>query len=102
VQRRHLLEDRGEVVVPILGERAGQPPAQAPPARLLPELAQSDAHPQPGAKPAAPRWDLDSLPEAGLVQRAEGQGAKDAGKWRLEGKDYVVQDGDVIHFRFNV
>ena len=30
------------------------------------------------------------------------QGAKDAGKWRLEGKDYVVRDGDVIHFRFNV
>jgi GTP-binding protein YchF len=29
-------------------------------------------------------------------------GAKDAGKLRLEGKDYVVQDGDVIHFRFNV
>ena len=29
-------------------------------------------------------------------------GAKDAGKWRLEGKDYLVQDGDVIHFRFNV
>ncbi len=30
------------------------------------------------------------------------QGAKDAGKWRLEGKDYVVANGDVIHFRFNV
>jgi GTP-binding protein YchF len=30
------------------------------------------------------------------------QGAKDAGRWRLEGKEYVVQDGDVIHFRFNV
>jgi GTP-binding protein YchF len=30
------------------------------------------------------------------------QGAKDAGKWRLEGKDYVVQNGDVVHFRFNV
>jgi len=30
------------------------------------------------------------------------QGAKDAGKWRLEGKDYIVHDGDVIHFRFNV
>ena len=30
------------------------------------------------------------------------QKAKEAGKWRLEGKDYVVQDGDVIHFRFNV
>ena len=29
-------------------------------------------------------------------------GAKDAGRWRLEGKDYTVQDGDVIHFRFNV
>ena len=29
-------------------------------------------------------------------------GAKEAGKWRLEGKDYLVQDGDVIHFRFNV
>jgi len=30
------------------------------------------------------------------------QGAKDAGRWRLEGKEYVVQDGDIIHFRFNV
>jgi ribosome-binding ATPase len=30
------------------------------------------------------------------------QGAKDAGKWRLEGKEYQVQDGDVILFRFNV
>ncbi len=30
------------------------------------------------------------------------QGSKDAGKWRLEGKEYTVQDGDLIHFRFNV
>lgn len=30
------------------------------------------------------------------------QGAKAAGKWRLEGKDYVTHDGDVMHFRFNV
>ncbi len=30
------------------------------------------------------------------------QGAKDAGKWRSEGKEYVVKDGDVILFRFNV
>jgi hypothetical protein len=30
------------------------------------------------------------------------QGAKEAGRMRLEGKDYVVQDGDVMHFRFNV
>jgi ribosome-binding ATPase len=29
-------------------------------------------------------------------------GAKEAGKWRLEGKEYLVQDGDVVHFRFNV
>ena len=29
-------------------------------------------------------------------------GAKEAGKWRLEGKDYVVKEGDVMHFRFNV
>jgi hypothetical protein len=29
-------------------------------------------------------------------------GAREAGKLRLEGKDYVVQDGDVMHFRFNV
>lgn len=30
------------------------------------------------------------------------QGAKEAGKLRLEGKDYTVKDGDVIHFKFNV
>ena len=30
------------------------------------------------------------------------QGAKEAGKWRLEGKDYIMKDGDVVHFRFNV
>ena len=29
-------------------------------------------------------------------------GAKDAGKWRLEGKDYIMHEGDVVHFRFNV
>ena len=30
------------------------------------------------------------------------QGAKDAGKWRLEGKEYIVNDGDIMLFRFNV
>ncbi len=30
------------------------------------------------------------------------QGAKETGKMRLEGRDYVVRDGDVMHFRFNV
>lgn len=29
-------------------------------------------------------------------------GAKEAGRWRLEGKDYIVKEGDVMHFRFNV
>jgi GTP-binding protein YchF len=29
-------------------------------------------------------------------------GAKEAGRWRLEGRDYVIQEGDVVHFRFNV
>jgi len=37
-----------------------------------------------------------------FVQHKGEQGAKDAGKWRLEGKEYIVQDGDVVHFRFNV
>jgi ribosome-binding ATPase len=30
------------------------------------------------------------------------QGARDAGRWRLEGKEYIVQEGDIMHFRFNV
>jgi ribosome-binding ATPase len=30
------------------------------------------------------------------------QGAKDAGRWRLEGKEYIMAEGDVVHFRFNV
>tara|TARA_R110002095_G_C4221550_1_gene237115 strand:+ start:172 stop:1263 length:1092 start_codon:yes stop_codon:yes gene_type:complete len=37
-----------------------------------------------------------------FVQFKGEQGAKEAGKWRLEGKEYRVKDGDVIHFRFNV
>ncbi|MEX1664923.1 redox-regulated ATPase YchF [Zhongshania arctica] len=37
-----------------------------------------------------------------FIQYKGEQGTKDAGKWRLEGKDYVVKDGDVVHFRFNV
>ena len=30
------------------------------------------------------------------------QGAKEAGRLRLEGKEYVMHEGDVVHFRFNV
>ncbi len=39
---------------------------------------------------------------ADFIDCGGGQGAKEAGKWRLEGKDYHVEEGDVIHFRFNV
>jgi GTP-binding protein YchF len=37
-----------------------------------------------------------------FIQYNGEQGAKEAGKLRLEGKEYIVQDGDVMHFRFNV
>lgn len=37
-----------------------------------------------------------------FIQYRGEAGAKEAGKWRLEGKDYIVKDGDVMHFRFNV
>ncbi len=37
-----------------------------------------------------------------FIQYRGEQGAKEAGKWRLEGKEYQVNEGDVIHFRFNV
>jgi ribosome-binding ATPase YchF (GTP1/OBG family) len=36
-----------------------------------------------------------------IARRGE-QGAREAGQLRLEGKTYVVREGDVIHFRFNV
>ena len=36
-----------------------------------------------------------------VAQKGEA-GAREAGKLRLEGKEYVVREGDVIHFRFNV
>ncbi len=39
---------------------------------------------------------------AEFVKNKGEQGSKEAGKMRLEGKEYIVQDGDVMHFRFNV
>ena len=39
---------------------------------------------------------------ADFIQYKGEAGAKEAGKWRLEGKEYIVKDGDVMHFRFNV
>jgi GTP-binding protein YchF len=37
-----------------------------------------------------------------FIQYKGEQGARDAGRLRLEGKDYIVQEADIIHFRFNV
>jgi GTP-binding protein YchF len=44
----------------------------------------------------------ETIAYADYVACSGEQGAKDAGKMRLEGSEYVVQDGDVLHFRFNV
>ena len=49
--------------------------------------------------PLAKTW----LDVAADYVRYKGEaGAKEAGRMRLEGKDYIVHDGDVMHFRFNV
>jgi ribosome-binding ATPase len=45
---------------------------------------------------------VETIAYADFVACGGEQGAKDAGRMRLEGADYVVQDGDVMHFRFNV
>mgnify|MGYP003669754992 FL=1 len=36
------------------------------------------------------------------VKYGSEQAAKEAGKMNMEGKEYIVQDGDVMHFKFNV
>ena len=46
-------------------------------------------------------WD-ETIAYADYVKFNGESGAKENGKARQEGKDYVVQDGDVMHFRFNV
>jgi len=44
----------------------------------------------------------ETIAYADFIQYKGEAGAKEAGKWRLEGKEYIVQEGDVMHFRFNV
>ena len=44
----------------------------------------------------------ETISYADFVSCGGEQGAKDSGKMRLEGADYVVADGDIMHFRFNV
>ena len=46
------------------------------------------------------RAEVISYPD--FIHHKGEQGAKEVGKTRLEGKDYIVKDGDVMHFRFNV
>jgi hypothetical protein len=42
------------------------------------------------------------IPYAVFMQFGTEQAVKDAGKLQIEGKDYVVADGDILHIRFNV
>ena len=44
----------------------------------------------------------ETISYADYIEYSGEKGAKDAGKLRSEGKDYVVKDGDVVHFLFNV
>jgi GTP-binding protein YchF len=44
----------------------------------------------------------ETISYADFVACGGEQGAKEAGKMRLEGAEYIVQDGDILHFRFNV
>ena len=44
----------------------------------------------------------ETISYADFVACGGEQGAKEAGKMRLEGADYIIQDGDILHFRFNV
>ena len=50
----------------------------------------------------ANEFDADVIAYDDFVKYKGEQAAKEAGKWRLEGKEYVVQEGDLMHFRFNV
>ena len=42
------------------------------------------------------------VPWQELIDRGSEAKCKEAGVLRVEGKDYVIKDGDVVHFRFNV
>jgi len=44
----------------------------------------------------------ETIAFADFIQYKGEAGAKEAGRLRLEGKEYLVQEGDVLHFRFNV
>ena len=47
-------------------------------------------------------WQPPVALNAGRLHGDFEQGAKEADRWRLEGNTHVIEEGDVIHFRFNV
>ena len=51
---------------------------------------------------AAPKRHGETYADVLTRQRMLKQAVKEAGKLNIEGKDYVVQDGDIMNFRFNV
>ncbi len=63
--------------------------APRPPASSTATSRRASSRPKPSPTPTTSKFNGES-------------GAKEAGKARQEGKEYVVQDGDVMHFRFNV
>ncbi len=44
----------------------------------------------------------ETIAYADFIEGGGEQGAKEKGKMRMEGKEYIVQDGDILHFKFNV
>ena len=72
---------------------------------ILEELQRLDEKPKPAAKRQKRREDKAKrrkARQAGQQAKKAGQKAKEAGKMRQEGKEYIVKDGDVMHFKFNV
>ena len=117
------LEDGEEGHVPRVPRSRGTRPEPCDPCRLRPAQPADLLHRRGEGSPRLDRPRRRHRPQAaGVIHtdfekgfiRAEvvayddfiqfkgEQGAKEAGKWRLEGKDYIVKDGDVMHFRFNV
>lgn len=54
------------------------------------------------ARLTLPRFQAETINYDDYIACGGEQGAKEAGKLRLEGKEYVCQDGDIFHFKFNV
>jgi hypothetical protein len=70
--------------------------AQQPACSLTSRLHRPDTHPAPCPPPLPPCIMHSLSTSKGMAE------VKAAGKYRQEGKSYVVQDGDIIHFQFNV